>query len=298
MPDITVVIPARNRAQTLPACLDSVLGQTQPAAEIIVVDDGSTDDTAAVLAGYATRGVRHVRLPESRGAQAARNLGVQCASCEWIAFQDSDDTWMPRKLELQRTALEAAGGSVWTVVHGDGLRRDERQGTIAPYPVVATEGDCHALLLQRPGPLFPTLLTSRTALARAGGLDEACPSYQEWDTAIRLARHCRFVHVHEPLFTWVWHASETISKDAQRALQGFVYVIGRHRADIVALNGPRTWRRLVLTAAEIALHGGLWAPAQDLLAGESMSPGITLARACARLHLAPRGLGRLLRLLG
>ncbi len=294
MLDISVVIPAKDRARTLPECLHSVLAQTVPPAEVVVVDDGSTDDTAEVLAAFAARGVRHERLPQGRGAQAARNWGVRCASNEWIAFQDSDDTWLPRKLELQTAALRAAGGGLLTVVHGDGLKRDESRGVTEHFRVPPTEGDCLALLLQRPGPLFPTLLTSRTALARCGGLDEDCPSYQEWDTAIRLARHCRFVHVREPLFTWVWHASDTISKDTRRALQGYRYVVERHRADILARNGPRAWLRLKLKGAEAALTGGLWEQAQELLADEPGGPAIALARACASWRVAPRGLGRLL----
>jgi len=296
-PAISVVIPAKNRAATLPRCLDSVLGQSLPPAEVLVVDDGSTDATREVLAAYASRGVVGLPLPAGRGAQAARNHGIRMARSAWIAFQDSDDSWLPHKLALQAQALAAAGADPFTVVHGDALRCDEASGRTTPYTVPTTEGDCHALLLQRPGPLFPTLLASKAALERIGGLDPDCPSYQEWDTAIRLARHGRFVHVHEPLFTWIWHASETISKDPRRAVQGYRYVIEKHRADILARNGPRTWRRLKLDAVALALRGGLWAEAGDLMAGEAAHPSFALARVLARLHLAPRGVGRALRLL-
>lgn len=294
---VSVVVPAKDRAATLPRCLDSVLAQTLPPAEVLVVDDHSTDATREVLAAYAGRGVKALPLLEGRGAQAARNLGIRQAQAPWIAFQDSDDTWLPHKLARQAEALTAAGADPFTVVHGDALRVDEASGRSWPHTVVPTEGDCHALLLQRPGPLFPALLTSKAALDDIGGLDDNCPSYQEWDTAIRLSRHCRFVHLHEPLFSWIWHGSETISKNPQRAVQGYRHVIERHRADILALNGPSCWRRLKIDAVALALRGGLWGEAAALLEGEPSHPSFALARLLARLHLGPRGVGRALHLL-
>lgn len=295
-----MVIPAHNRAHTLPACLDSVLAQTCPPAEVLVVDDRSTDDTAAVLARYATRGVRHLRLQGGQGAQAARNLGWREARHPWIAFQDSDDLWLPDKLALQCAAVLAAGGGPDLVVHGDGWRRDETSGRQTAVSPPLTDGPaavCHPRLLLQPGPLFPTLMTTRHALQQAGGLDEDCPSYQEWDTALRLARHCRFVHLREPLFVWVWHPRETISKDAARAVRGYRHVTDRHRADIVATHGLRAWRRLRLDAVALALRGGLWADALAITDNEPPHPSLSLARALARAQLAPRGTGRLLRLL-
>src|SRR5450759_3040418 len=102
---ISVVIPAKNRAHTLPRCLDSILGQTYPAAEIIVVDDASIDNTREVVESYRDLGVIYARLPKGMGAQAARNHGVRVARHEWVAFQDSDDLWLPHKLVLQVMAL-------------------------------------------------------------------------------------------------------------------------------------------------------------------------------------------------
>ncbi|MGB9128232.1 MAG: glycosyltransferase [Thiobacillus sp.] len=95
-PTISVVIPAYNAAVTLPRALDSVLAQTWPAHEIIVVDDGSTDATGEVVKGYAGR-VRYVRQ-DNAGPSAARNQGVAAASGEWIAFLDADDWYYPERL--------------------------------------------------------------------------------------------------------------------------------------------------------------------------------------------------------
>jgi glycosyltransferase involved in cell wall biosynthesis len=102
---ISVIIPTYNRAHLIGRAIDSVLAAVAPDDEVLVVDDASSDDTEAVLAKYGSR-VRHVRVPHG-GAGAARNHGVEFARHPLIAFQDSDDTWAPDKLELQRRLMEA-----------------------------------------------------------------------------------------------------------------------------------------------------------------------------------------------
>jgi len=96
-PKFSVIIPACNAAATLARALDSVLAQTWPAHEIIVVDDGSTDTTAAVAAGYGEK-IRYLRQ-ENAGVSAARNHGAQVASGDWLAFLDADDWYYPNRLK-------------------------------------------------------------------------------------------------------------------------------------------------------------------------------------------------------
>ena len=101
---VSVVIPTYNRAHFLPAAIDSVLSQTCPPSEVIVVDDASTDDTPTLM---QTRygdcpSVRYIRLEENRGPDFARGLGVQASSAPFLAFLDSDDVWLPHHLETVR----------------------------------------------------------------------------------------------------------------------------------------------------------------------------------------------------
>lgn len=98
-PRVSVIIPTFNRARCVGEAIESVLSQSFHDFELIVVDDGSTDDTPAVLARFGTR-VRVLRQP-NRGVSAARNTGVLAAQGEWVAFLDSDDLWVPGKLEVQ-----------------------------------------------------------------------------------------------------------------------------------------------------------------------------------------------------
>jgi glycosyltransferase involved in cell wall biosynthesis len=127
---VSVVIPAHNAARFLAAAVASVRAQTAPAAEIIVVDDGSGDETPAVIAGLGA-GVRAFRQPQG-GAAAARNRGAELATGEWLAFLDADDLWLPDKLAVQLAWLRARpetdvvfgqGGNF--AVAADGHRREE-----------------------------------------------------------------------------------------------------------------------------------------------------------------------------
>ena len=104
--DVSVIIPAYNRADLIGHTLDSILGQTLAPAEVIVVDDGSTDSTEAVVRNYAPR-VRYLKI-ENSGECRARNVGVAASSSDWIAFCDSDDLWHKDKLSRQVKLFESA----------------------------------------------------------------------------------------------------------------------------------------------------------------------------------------------
>src|SRR5690242_13304217 len=101
MPQVSVIINVRDGASTLRAALDSVLGQTFRDWELIVWDDCSSDDSGSIVAGYRDPRIRYILSPEPVSLGRARQLAIEQASGEWIAFLDQDDIWLPRKLELQ-----------------------------------------------------------------------------------------------------------------------------------------------------------------------------------------------------
>ncbi len=96
---ISVIIPVFNRSAVIGRAIESVLNQTYPAHQVIVVDDASTDETPRVLERYLPR-IRIIRLTQNRGVSAARNAGIRAATGDWIAFLDSDDQWLPEKLQM------------------------------------------------------------------------------------------------------------------------------------------------------------------------------------------------------
>ena len=123
-PSISVVIPCYNAAAFLRATIESILGQTQPVLEVIVVDDGSADDSANIAESFGPP-VRVIRQP-NQGESAARNRGIEAAVGDWVAFLDADDLWLPTKIELQSEAIRSAPADV-VCVTGDFLLFGEGQ---------------------------------------------------------------------------------------------------------------------------------------------------------------------------
>lgn len=252
---ISVVVPTFNRADVLRRALVSILGQTLPPLEVVVVDDGSTDETERVVRELGSELIRYVRQPQRLGAQAARNRGIREAHGDWIAFQDSDDEWLPDKLERQVALIE----DEWTVVHGRALvpGRD-------PMPRRRIPEDALDALLSGPAPFLQAMLVSRQALERIGGLDEHVPSYQEWDTALRLAHTCRFVEPAEPVFVYHRGGADSISASPLADIRGYERVIEKHRDEILARAGDAAWDKHVRVLVRRALDHGLWEEAQHL----------------------------------
>lgn len=101
IPLIDVILPTFNRSHVLERAIDSVLAQSNQSFQLYVIDDGSTDETAAMLLKYLDHPQVHCLRQENKGVSAARNMGIKHSQSEWIAFLDSDDEWLPQKLEIQ-----------------------------------------------------------------------------------------------------------------------------------------------------------------------------------------------------
>jgi glycosyltransferase involved in cell wall biosynthesis len=263
---ISVVIPVFNRSRTIRYCLDSVLNQSLRPFEVIVVDDCSTDDTAQIVREYCDPLVRCVVLEKNAGAQAARNRGIREAQGDWIAFQDSDDEWAPEKLERQFESLRKTGFAPMTVIHADCWRYDHETGNKELCSLPVLDGaNVYPLLLRSQAPLFPTILTSKAALEKIGLLDESVPSFQEWDTSIRLAKVCRFIHLREPQFVYHLHKGETISKDNKREIVGYQYIIDKFRDEILLYCGADTLNAHLTDNALKAMRWGFSEEASAIL---------------------------------
>ncbi len=192
---ISVVIPTFNRIGTLGRALESVLAQTRPAHEIIVVDDGSTDGTGAWVARCYPE-VRHVYQGHT-GVSSARNRGIDVAVGEWIAFLDSDDMWLPEKLAVQ--AQRIAGDGRLAICHANEIwMRDGRR--VNPCRRHTKYG---GWIFQRCLPrcvISPSsVLIERRVLRRVGGFDEQLPACEDYDLWLRICARYPVGYVERPL---------------------------------------------------------------------------------------------------
>lgn len=184
LPRISVIIPAYNQARYLPMAIQSVLAQTYRDFEIIVVDDGSTDDTSVVAKGFGTI-VRYVRQ-ENRGLAGARNTGIRLARGQFLAPLDSDDEWVPTALErLVELATLNPGAAVY---HG-GWRYIDEQGRElpqAPHLMVVPPDQAYRTMVRGNYLAVGTVLMRREIVVEAGAFDESLRRVEDWNLWLRL----------------------------------------------------------------------------------------------------------------
>ncbi len=184
---ISVVIPTFNRADVLPRAVESVLAQTVPPFEIIVIDDGSTDGTVDALRPF-TEKIRYIKT-ENRGVSAARNRGVEESLGDFIAFLDSDDTWHREKLEIQSACVERTGAGVCFCASADEdgnalddialMNRAPGAAETADYPA----GDSRFFRFQR-HPFVQAMLVRKDIFRKEGPFDET----------LRVAEDTKLIH--------------------------------------------------------------------------------------------------------
>lgn len=203
-PRVSVVITAYNAAAYLGAAIESVLAQSHPTDEIVVVDDGSSDASAAIARSYAPHGVRLIQQ-DNQGPGAARNRGIRETSGDLVAFLDGDDLWLPQKLERQIAYLAAHPETVmvsclrWRWDQTTGERRIEYFG-VRPGRNLAHENVVRNVI----GNPSMTLIR-RSVFDAVGVFDPALRWGQDWDLFIRIAAYGPVGFVMEPLMIYRWH---------------------------------------------------------------------------------------------
>ncbi|SEG44187.1 Glycosyl transferase family 2 [Bryocella elongata] len=242
-PAITVVVPVFDGENYLAATLRSALDQTYPIAELIVIDDGSSDSTAAIAESFGA--AVHLHRTANQGVSAARNLGISLAKTEWVALLDHDDIWEPNHLECLAAAIQrrpdadAVYGRVRRYVME--RRMDSAQGQFVladalPFP---DETKVARLLMERCPILTSAMALRRSRILALGGFDSYFSNAQDWDMWVRLAK-AKAVFVGSPEITTLYRVHcESRTHNALRALGYYLDVLER---DI--LPALPAWKRL------------------------------------------------------
>jgi glycosyltransferase involved in cell wall biosynthesis len=244
---ISVIIPTHNRCVQLSRAIDSVIAQGVADLEIIVVDDASTDATSEMDFAALDGRITVLRHDRNRGGAAARNTGIAYANGSWVAFLDSDDTWLPGKLQRQREAIERLGaGNYFLCANVLSRTEDGRESLFNSRPPVINENLSEYFLIR--GNSFQTsaLMVPAQAL-RHVRFDESLKRHQDWDLVLRLVRAgYRYEYSHEPLAVY------SNASDGTR--------ISRQRDPAPTLHWFRVARDLVSPAAAAYLYSYLYLP--------------------------------------
>ncbi len=223
VPRVSVVIPTYNYARYVPEAVDSVLAQSFEELEVIVVDDGSTDQTAEILRAFGGQ-LRDIRQ-EHRGLSAARNTGIRAARGQYVAFLDSDDLWLPEKVSLQVARLDAEPEV--GLVYGETLFFDDStpatltlHSHFAPHP----SGRILSWLVRENVIPSPTPMVRRELFERVGLFDETLSACEDWDMWIRIARVCEIAYVNRVLAKKRQH-QENMSLDSERLITNGLRVL-------------------------------------------------------------------------
>jgi hypothetical protein len=283
-PSFSVVIPAYQAAPVVADAVESALSQTRPPIEVIVVNDGSTDDVHAALARFGDR----IRvIDQANGGEAsAKNAGIRAATGDFVAILDADDVFMPGRLERlgalasQRPDLDLLTSDSYLVVHGERVRRCYTSDFVFP-----TSDQRTAILRYN---FLPFAAARRTALLEADGFDEALRSVPDWDLWLRMILGGAGAGmVDEPLAEYRL-GPNTITSDRTRVHRGKLETLmkARRRGDI-----SEAERRIVEDGIRHEESALAVSTARDALRGDTSGA----RRACIRL-IGARGVGARARL--
>ena len=230
-PTVSVILPVFNRAATLRRCVESVRAQTFTDWELIAVDDASTDASVAVLEEFADPRIRVLRHDTNRGPGAARNTALAAARGEFFALIDSDDEWLPGKLDAQLALLrdcDLCGCEYW-LVNG----ADERHVRL-PEPASWAEA-LHTKCELGNG---TTLVVRRDVVGKTGPFDETLRLYEDWDWVLRMVARFRYSVVPQPLARV--HFSGI--RSARSFADGAEHFLAKHDAEFARLGAAHRRR--------------------------------------------------------
>jgi glycosyltransferase involved in cell wall biosynthesis len=235
---VSVIMPTYNRAHVLGRAIKSVLEQTFTDFELIIVDDGSTDNTEEVIKSFNDPRIRCIRHERNRGVSAARNTGIKIARGDCIAFQDSDDEWLPQKLERQMAVFEQDNaGNLGLVICG--LQVPNR--TKSRFVPSSSNLDFEKLIYHRSMILGTvTLMINRTLAGPELYFDEDLLASEDWELVLRLSRRMRIGCLGETLVR-LHHPAGPHAHDIENTLNAQLVILKKYATELQAR--PRALNR-------------------------------------------------------
>lgn len=260
MDEITVIIPTHNRERLLRLAIESVSKQTLLPSEVIVVDDGSTDQTRELIESLSKRSPFKLTYlyKENAGPSAARNAGLALCKTPWVAFLDSDDEWHSEKLQLQMEAARAANDPKLGLVFCRFELIDEQgqslPGTCDFDPTI--RGDVFSRLLHgnKVAGSGSAVLIRKECFDRVGGFDERLQAAEDWDMWLRIAREYHLTYADRTLTRIRRHPDhQHIQKDQARMLRNDIDFYAKWALAVPADQIPFAWAKKLAEFAALSL---------------------------------------------
>lgn len=262
---ISVIMPTYNRANLLSRSVQSVLEQSYKDIELIIVDDGSQDDTAQIVRAIRDSRVHYLPQRENLGACAARNVGIRAARGEYIAFQDSDDVWHKEKLDKQLCFLQKHDADA---VFCSFIRHEDQQAICLPEGLSDGERVTYEKMLEHNFISTQTLLGKRTCF-QMEMFNEEYPRLQDWELGLRLVRRFCVCYDDRSLAD-VFVQKDSISKNPEKGMVAIERLAQQHRQGLRMY--PKGAISMAYTYNHFAKSAGLkaWPGVMRVLKGSSM----------------------------
>jgi len=224
---VSIILPTFNRATTIKKSIDSVLNQTYKNFELIIIDDGSTDNTRDLVKQYKDKRIKYIHYKENKGASYARNLGIKKAKYDLIAFQDSDDKWT--KYMLRKLVNSIKDNESTNVVYTDMLRVKKNGEKIYWHSPDVVKGkiineENNDYQVANIGLI--TILSKKFCIEKIGGFDIELKKFIDLDFFIRLAKEYKMYHIKEPLA--LYYENEGISTNYYNGYKAREYLLKKY----------------------------------------------------------------------
>lgn len=289
---VSIILPAYNRADRLPEAINSILVQSFRDFELIVVDDASSEDLEAVVCSMGDPRIRYIRHTVNGGASAARNTGVSEARGEFIAFHDSDDLWLPGKLERQLEQLRKLPPEVGVVCGGVIIYGRDIGGRFGPGLVsfepplsegqLSIDEDQEARILQRNRIHLATSLFRRDCYPGNEWFDERLRANVDWDFSIRLAARTKIFEDLHPYLLGNKTVGDHISRNEKQKLLSLARIMKKNR-EAFARNPKAHGFQLYRLGGGLRRIGKRRIGRRFILAGLARNPGRIWATVRRRL---------------
>ncbi len=259
--DISVIIPTYNRAATIVDSIESVRNQTYPVSEIIVVDDGSSDNTEEFVSNIGDDRIRYCRQDTNKGAGAARNQGVSIAKYDIIAFNDSDDIWHPDKIMKQIRYKEEHRD--YRLVYSAYVRHYSDSDQTMPNlnGSERLEGRILSEILYKNSVGTPTALMEKSLFEDIGGFDEELRCLEDWDLFIRASKETSIGFVPEVLVD-AGYMEDGVTSNFNEYFKSRCRMMQKYRDDYLSTD---TFNKTVESILGLAYNNNMFEQVKDML---------------------------------